>query len=306
MTKKAAKSRKPTPQPGVRADIGEHLRRARLAHPLSIEQAARELGISRPHLANVERGIKRPSVELLRAATRLYSLAPDVPQGADSLSITRSHLAHCYDYAVDEFHERLLIDRDGNATIARSLRGVRPTRSDEPLEELSFKTRVVGQVPSNRRTWISVTGETGKVGYDITSQVRPSGDIIHAIRFPGGWSRQDGGAIQVEFEDYLGGAYALRRTPENVLGRFNQAIPYLVERFCLEIELPEGYRPQEARIEGRFGLPDFRRCAAGAGVVCRTATITVEDHRIEVIVEAPLPASWYSAIWEPDPAWMSK
>lgn len=47
------------------ASLGEYLREQRRAAELSLRELAREAGVSNPYLSQVERGLRRPSAEVL-------------------------------------------------------------------------------------------------------------------------------------------------------------------------------------------------------------------------------------------------
>lgn len=48
------------------ADLGSYLREQREAAQMSLRQAARAAGISNPYLSQIERGLRRPSAEILQ------------------------------------------------------------------------------------------------------------------------------------------------------------------------------------------------------------------------------------------------
>lgn len=48
------------------AGLGDYLREQRLSHRLSLRQLSELAGISNPYLSQLERGLKRPSAEILQ------------------------------------------------------------------------------------------------------------------------------------------------------------------------------------------------------------------------------------------------
>ncbi|MDE9365528.1 helix-turn-helix transcriptional regulator [Luteipulveratus sp. YIM 133132] len=57
------------PVPAV-PDLGAYLREQRQAAELSIRQLADRTGISNPYLSQIERGLKRPSADILQALAK--------------------------------------------------------------------------------------------------------------------------------------------------------------------------------------------------------------------------------------------
>jgi transcriptional regulator with XRE-family HTH domain len=47
-------------------NLGEYLREQRLAAKLSLRQLAEQAGVSNPYLSQIERGLRRPSAEVLQ------------------------------------------------------------------------------------------------------------------------------------------------------------------------------------------------------------------------------------------------
>ena len=58
------------------ASLGEYLREQRNAAELSLRQLAEQAGVSNPYLSQVERGLRKPSAEVLNkiaAALQIYA-----------------------------------------------------------------------------------------------------------------------------------------------------------------------------------------------------------------------------------------
>lgn len=63
------------------AGLGDYLREQRLSHRLSLRQLSELAGISNPYLSQIERGLKRPSAEILQ------QLAKGLEVSAESLYV---------------------------------------------------------------------------------------------------------------------------------------------------------------------------------------------------------------------------
>lgn len=63
------------------AGLGDYLREQRLSHRLSLRQLSDLVGISNPYLSQIERGLKRPSAEILQ------QLAKGLEVSAESLYV---------------------------------------------------------------------------------------------------------------------------------------------------------------------------------------------------------------------------
>jgi transcriptional regulator with XRE-family HTH domain len=65
----------------IRADLGEYLKEQRHSAKLSLRQLAEVAGVSNPYLSQIERGLKKPSAEILQ------SLAKGLRISAESLYV---------------------------------------------------------------------------------------------------------------------------------------------------------------------------------------------------------------------------
>lgn len=106
---------------GVR-DLGGYLREQRQHAQLSVRQLSKAAGISNPYLSQIERGLRRPSAEILQAlakgleisAESLYVQAglldvPDAPSGADAGALD-ARVAIGADPRLTARQRRLLLD----------------------------------------------------------------------------------------------------------------------------------------------------------------------------------------------------
>ncbi|KGN36583.1 DNA-binding protein [Knoellia subterranea KCTC 19937] len=70
------------------AGLGDYLREQRLSHRLSLRQLSELAGISNPYLSQIERGLKRPSAEILQ------QLAKGLEVSAETLYVKAGILEH--------------------------------------------------------------------------------------------------------------------------------------------------------------------------------------------------------------------
>src|SRR3954452_6089790 len=100
----------------IRADLGEYLKEQRQHAKLSLRQLADAAGVSNPYLSQIERGLKKPSAEILQ------SLAKGLRISAESLYVRAGILdeqdpsqvevkaAILGDLALNERQKRVLLD----------------------------------------------------------------------------------------------------------------------------------------------------------------------------------------------------
>jgi transcriptional regulator with XRE-family HTH domain len=96
--------------------LGEYLREQRVSSRLSVRQLAEQAGVSNPYLSQIERGLRRPSAEVLQqlakalriSAEQLYIRAGIVsPDGGVGGSV---ELAVLGDTALTERQKQTLLD----------------------------------------------------------------------------------------------------------------------------------------------------------------------------------------------------
>ncbi len=99
----------------VRSQVGEYIREQRSAARVSLRELARTAGVSNPYLSQVERGLRKPSAEILAAIARglkisaesLYEQAGILDRRAgnpDTLAAIRS------DDQLSERHKAVLLE----------------------------------------------------------------------------------------------------------------------------------------------------------------------------------------------------
>src|SRR3954447_10643892 len=100
----------------IRADLGEYLREQRHSARLSLRQLADLAGVSNPYLSQIERGLKKPSAEILQqlakglriSAESLYVRAGILDEQDDRQLETKS--AILTDPLLAERQKRVLLD----------------------------------------------------------------------------------------------------------------------------------------------------------------------------------------------------
>jgi transcriptional regulator with XRE-family HTH domain len=95
-------------------DIGEYIRQQRSNAKISLRQLSRLAGVSNPYLSQIERGLRKPSAEILQqiakglriSAEALYVQAGilDLPQGGPVVDAVRA------DTALTERQKQILLD----------------------------------------------------------------------------------------------------------------------------------------------------------------------------------------------------
>ena len=58
-------------------NLGEYLREQRLAASLSLRQLAEQTGVSNPYLSQIERGLRRPSAEVLQQLAKALRISAE-------------------------------------------------------------------------------------------------------------------------------------------------------------------------------------------------------------------------------------
>lgn len=107
----------PAPLPGVR-DLGEYVREQRENAQLSVRQLSAAAGISNPYLSQIERGLRRPSAEILQALASglrisvesLYERAGLLEASAMQRPAQSVHDALRADPVLSASQRRLLVD----------------------------------------------------------------------------------------------------------------------------------------------------------------------------------------------------
>jgi transcriptional regulator with XRE-family HTH domain len=95
--------------------LGDYIREQRESAQVSLRQLARTAGVSNPYLSQIERGLKKPSAEILQqiakglriSAETLYVRAGILDEAHGASDVTAAVLT---DPTIGERHKRVLID----------------------------------------------------------------------------------------------------------------------------------------------------------------------------------------------------
>jgi len=95
--------------------LGDYIREQRESAQVSLRQLAKSAGVSNPYLSQIERGLKKPSAEILQqiakglriSAETLYVRAGILDEGHGASDVVGAVLA---DASIGERHKRVLID----------------------------------------------------------------------------------------------------------------------------------------------------------------------------------------------------
>ena len=95
--------------------LGDYIREQRESAQVSLRQLARTAGVSNPYLSQIERGLKKPSAEILQqiakglriSAETLYVRAGILDEAHGASDVTAAVLT---DPTMGERHKRVLLD----------------------------------------------------------------------------------------------------------------------------------------------------------------------------------------------------
>src|SRR6187402_2655151 len=96
--------------------LGEYLREQRLASRLSLRQLAEQAGVSNPYLSQIERGLRKPSADVLQQLAKALRISAEtlyVRAGIldpDDHPATSVEMAVLADSTITERQKRVLID----------------------------------------------------------------------------------------------------------------------------------------------------------------------------------------------------
>jgi transcriptional regulator with XRE-family HTH domain len=97
-------------------NLGEYLREQRLAAQLSLRQLAEQAGVSNPYLSQIERGLRRPSAEVLQQIAKALRISAETvyvragilnPEDGEARSVELAVLA---DTGLTERQKQSLLD----------------------------------------------------------------------------------------------------------------------------------------------------------------------------------------------------
>ncbi len=96
--------------------LGEYLKEQRVASRLSLRQLAEQAGVSNPYLSQIERGLRKPSAEVLQSIAKALRISAEqlyiragIVSPEDGVGTT-VEIAVLNDPALDERQKQLLLD----------------------------------------------------------------------------------------------------------------------------------------------------------------------------------------------------
>jgi len=96
--------------------LGEFIATQRRSAQLTLRQLAEQTGISNPYLSQIERGLRRPSAEVLQQLSKALRVSAETLYvragilGPDDHPVTSVEMAVLADTAITERQKRVLID----------------------------------------------------------------------------------------------------------------------------------------------------------------------------------------------------
>ncbi|WP_114905652.1 helix-turn-helix domain-containing protein [Ornithinimicrobium murale] len=101
-------------------DLGHYLREQREAAQMSVRQVAKAAGISNPYLSQIERGLRKPSAEILQQLAKGLRISAEqlyVRAGILDDSVAGAPVAQPYDVTVAIMADERLNDRQRRALL---------------------------------------------------------------------------------------------------------------------------------------------------------------------------------------------
>ncbi|MCK0110777.1 helix-turn-helix domain-containing protein [Ornithinimicrobium sp. F0845] len=120
-------------------DLGSYLREQRESAQMSVRQVAKAAGISNPYLSQIERGLRRPSAEILQQLAKGLRISAEqlyIRAGILDDSSTGAPVEQPYDVTVAIMADERLTDRQRRALldVYRSFVGDGADATAEPVD----------------------------------------------------------------------------------------------------------------------------------------------------------------------------
>ena len=148
------------------ASLGEYLREQRVAAQLSLRQLAEQTGVSNPYLSQIERGLRRPSAEVLQQLAKALRISAEqlyVQAGIlnpDDGQVRSVELAILGDPVLSERQKQSLLD------VYQSFRAVAENvhnPSKHPSPHLSSRNRDSYHHHRRRLTWLRPSSTSSSI-----------------------------------------------------------------------------------------------------------------------------------------------
>jgi transcriptional regulator with XRE-family HTH domain len=141
------------------ASLGDYIREQRLHAQVSLRQLAKSAGVSNPYLSQVERGLKKPSAEILQqiakglriSAETLYVQAGILEDRGTASDVIGAVLA---DPGLDERQKRVLLD------VYDSFRQEFDARQAEPAAKKAGPRKPTKKTPATKTATKKATPST--------------------------------------------------------------------------------------------------------------------------------------------------
>ena len=136
--------------------LGDYIREQRESAQVSLRQLAKTAGVSNPYLSQIERGLKKPSADILQqiakglriSAETLYVRAGILDEGHGPSDVTAAVLA---DPAIGERHKRVLLDIYESFR-AEHAAGLQPAPAKRSAPRKAARKSTAGKTAATRKT----------------------------------------------------------------------------------------------------------------------------------------------------------
>ena len=150
------------------ADVGEFIKEQRQGAKLSLRRLAEEAGVSNPYLSQIERGLRRPSAEILQqlakalriSAEQLYVQAGLLEDRGTSQAVEAAIVS---DTVINERQKRVLLDIYASFVVENGAAAATPPLDDQaPAEKPAKKTTKRAVKKTAKKTAKKTTKKTIK------------------------------------------------------------------------------------------------------------------------------------------------
>ena len=302
------------------------LRERREATGLTQQELRRRAKVSRSRIAAAETGSSLPTIEVcLKLAAKLgipageivrahvidsvRSAMPEAVAGIEAeLWGGASHwqtIAEHHGLVIGEGRIECVVAANGDATLVRSYRGCRATRT---RTRVVFRDRIVGERPPS----FAIKGSPR--GLDFTMNVAVEGEWAqHRVEFARPWTADDN-PFDFEFATHLPKAFVLDRDayterlkreglpPYSVpRGDCTVHISYAFELVRLGVVFPDSYEPPYGDPTATWGTAPIQDADYTElhPRTCRSMTFTPDGSRATLSLTRPVPGYTFGIHWQP-------
>jgi transcriptional regulator with XRE-family HTH domain len=131
-------------------DLGEYIREQRMKAQVSLRQLAEQAGVSNPYLSQIERGLRKPSAEVLQQIAAALKISTPVMYLRAGLLTDRESDGVVAAIA----HDPVLTDRQRQILVEvyeSFCRENRASTVDAPVAEAAVREAAVGKAASRKR-----------------------------------------------------------------------------------------------------------------------------------------------------------